>query len=63
MSGTFLGTPAFPAAARAALEDSQLRRNLAHATSTIRTKRGSVVGEVDDWEQLRLAGEAIKNRV
>ncbi|MBN9798279.1 lactate utilization protein B [Pseudonocardia sp. UM4_GMWB1] len=63
MSGTFLGTPAFPAAARAALEDSQLRRNLAHATSTIRTKRGNVVGEVDDWEQLRLAGEAIKNRV
>ncbi|MHA6629855.1 lactate utilization protein B [Pseudonocardia sichuanensis] len=63
MSGTFLGTPAFPTAAKAALEDSQLRRNLAHATSTIRTKRARVVGEVDEWEQLRLAGEAIKNRV
>ncbi|MFP5020276.1 lactate utilization protein B [Pseudonocardia phyllosphaerae] len=63
MSGTFLGTPSFPAAARTALGDSQLRRNLAHATGTIRTKRAGVVGEVDDWEQLRLAGEAIKNRV
>ncbi|OLL74631.1 putative L-lactate dehydrogenase, Iron-sulfur cluster-binding subunit YkgF [Pseudonocardia sp. Ae168_Ps1] len=63
MSGTFLGTPAFPTAARSALKDSQLRRNLAHATATIRTKRGGVVGEVDEWEQLRLAGEAIKNRV
>lgn len=63
MSGTFLGTPAFLTAARAALEDSQLRRNLAHATGVIRTKRAGVVGEVDEWEQLRLAGEAIKNRV
>ncbi|OZM76452.1 lactate utilization protein B [Pseudonocardia sp. MH-G8] len=62
MSGTFLGTPAFPEAARAALSDTQLRRNLAHATTTIRTKRAKVVGEVDEWEQLRLAGEAIKNR-
>ncbi|MEV1293647.1 lactate utilization protein B [Pseudonocardia sp. NPDC049635] len=63
MSGTFLGTPAFPDAARAALGDSQLRRNLAHATGTIRTKRAGVVGEVDEWEQLRLAGAAIKDRV
>jgi len=63
VSGTFLGTPAFPAAARTALGDSQLRRNLAHATGTIRTKRAGVVGEVDEWEQLRLAGAAIKERV
>jgi L-lactate dehydrogenase complex protein LldF len=53
--------PAFPEAARRALADSQLRNNLAHATSTIRAKRAAVVAEVDDWEQLRLAGAAIKD--
>ncbi|MGN6577036.1 MAG: lactate utilization protein B, partial [Nocardioides sp.] len=53
--------PAFPSAARAALADTQLRANLAHATQTIRAKRAAVVGEVDDWEELRLAGAAIKD--
>ncbi|WP_052022086.1 lactate utilization protein B [Actinokineospora spheciospongiae] len=53
--------PPFPTAARAALADSQLRHNLAHATGTIRGKRAGVVAEVDDWEQLRLAGAAIKD--
>ena len=69
---TFLGVPAprgvghlrgdttFPKAARGALQNSQLRRNLGHATQVIRTKRANVVGELDDWEQLRLAGEAMK---
>jgi L-lactate dehydrogenase complex protein LldF len=61
MTATFVGMPAFPTAARAALADSQLRNNLAHATSTIRAKRAKVVAEVDDWEQLRLAGAAIKD--
>ena len=41
---TFLGMPPFPVAARAALADTQLRRNLAHATGTIRAKRAAVVG-------------------
>ncbi|NED60876.1 lactate utilization protein, partial [Streptomyces sp. SID10244] len=36
--------------------------NLAHATGIIRSKRASVVGELDNWEDLRLAAEAIKNR-
>lgn len=62
MSATFVGMPAFPTAARTALANSQLRRNLAHATGTIRTKRADVVGEVDDWEELRLAGAALKDR-
>ncbi|PVG82170.1 (4Fe-4S)-binding protein [Nocardioides gansuensis] len=53
--------PAFPTAARAALADSQLRSNLAHATSTIRARRLAVVGELDGWEELRLAGAAIKD--
>jgi L-lactate dehydrogenase complex protein LldF len=51
----------FPAAAREALEDSQLRANLARATSTIRDKRGRVVDELSDWEELRAAGAAIKD--
>jgi L-lactate dehydrogenase complex protein LldF len=71
---TFLGMPVhaprgvgalradvpFPSAARPALANSQLRRNLGHATATIRAKRAAVVAEVPDWEQLRLAGEALK---
>jgi L-lactate dehydrogenase complex protein LldF len=52
----------FPAAARRTLADSQLRRNLGHATSTIRAKRARVVSEVDDWEALRSAGAEIKER-
>src|SRR5829696_4578431 len=55
--------PAFPEAAKVALVDTQLRRNLAHATKVIRTKRNGVVGELDDWQELRLAGAAIKDRV
>ena len=50
----------FPEAARKALGNTQLRRNLAHATSTIRAKRAAVVGEVPDWEALRTAGSDIK---
>jgi L-lactate dehydrogenase complex protein LldF len=46
--------------ARTALADPQLRRNLGHATATIRDKRAAVVAELPDWEQLRDAGSAIK---
>ncbi|MGN6634773.1 MAG: LUD domain-containing protein, partial [Oryzihumus sp.] len=53
--------PAFPKAAREALGNTQLRANLAHATGTIRAKRAAVVAEVEDWEELRLAGAAIKD--
>jgi L-lactate dehydrogenase complex protein LldF len=71
---TFLGLPAyaprgvgqlrteqpFPVAARTALADTQLRRNIGHATATIRAKRARVVAEVPDWEQLRIAGQQVK---
>ncbi len=70
---TFLGMPAgagnlhgersFPDAAREALKDTQLRLNLAHATSTIRTKRAAMVAELSDWVELRAAGAAIKDDV
>lgn len=53
----------FPEAAKQALQNTQLRRNLAHATSTIRAKRAAVVGEVPDWEALRDAGSSIKAHV
>ena len=55
-------TQGFPAAAREALSDPQLRRNLGKATTTIRAKRARVVAELDDWEALRAAGAAIKDR-
>jgi L-lactate dehydrogenase complex protein LldF len=70
---TYLGMPTgrgqismpekFPAMAEAALANTQLRRNLARATSTIRAKRASVVAELPDWPQLRAAGAAIKDEV
>jgi L-lactate dehydrogenase complex protein LldF len=52
----------FPAAAREALADAQLRRNLNKATSTIRAKRAAMVEEVPDWEARREASAAIKAR-
>lgn len=54
---------AFEETARTYLEDTQLRRNLGHATRTIRNKRSSVVGEMPDWEELREAGRQIKQNV
>jgi L-lactate dehydrogenase complex protein LldF len=50
----------FPKAAKVALGMPQLRKNLAHATGTIRAKRANVAGELDDWEPLRDAAAAIK---
>ena len=52
--------PGFPQAAKVALADTQLRRNLGKATTTIRDKRARVVSELPDWEALRAAGSAIK---
>jgi L-lactate dehydrogenase complex protein LldF len=52
----------FPIAAREALANTQLRRNMGKATRTIREKRGRVVDEMPDWEELREAGRAIKER-
>jgi L-lactate dehydrogenase complex protein LldF len=58
--GHLRGDEPFPVAARRALADSQLRRNLGKATTTIRAKRAAVVAELPDWEDLRAAGQAIK---
>ena len=63
MARTFDSDHPFPDLARIALADGQLRSNLAHATTTIREKRGRAVGELGDWEDLRDAGVAIKDYV
>jgi L-lactate dehydrogenase complex protein LldF len=61
--GQLRGNRPFPEAARTALGDAQLRRNLAKATGTIRAKRAQVVDELADWAELRAAGAAIKDQV
>jgi L-lactate dehydrogenase complex protein LldF len=58
---TYLGMPSFPEAAHAAVANEQLRRNLTHATTTIRGKRAGAIGELGDWPQLRAAAKAIKD--
>src|SRR5207248_10093366 len=60
---TLLGMPPLPAPARAVLADTQQRANLAQATTTVRDKRLRAIAELPDWEQLRLAGAAIKDDV
>ncbi|MEV4681603.1 lactate utilization protein B [Streptomyces kurssanovii] len=61
MSGTFVGMPAFPEAARGAVHNATLRANLRHATTTIRRKRADAVAELSDWAALREAGKQIKD--
>ena len=60
--GELIDSPGFPQAAKVQLENPVQRGNLQHAMTAIRTKRQRVVDELDHWEELRLAGEAIKNR-
>ena len=62
-SGNLRGDEPFPTAARRALRDTQMRRNVGHATHTIRTKRLGAVSECADWEELREAGSEIKDDV
>jgi L-lactate dehydrogenase complex protein LldF len=54
-------SPAFPIAAKTMLADTQLRKNVRHATEVIQTKRARVVGEMPDWQQLREAGRQIRS--
>ena len=58
--GNLRGDQTFPAAARDALGNTQLRQNLRHATTTIRGKSGRVIAELPDWQELRSAGSALK---
>ena len=54
--------PPFPQAAKAQLDKVEQRATLSRVTHQIRDKRAFVVDERDDWQELRRAGEAIKNR-
>lgn len=50
----------FPQAARAELRNTRMRQNIRHATTTIRRRTDQVTGELPDWQDLRIAGSAIK---
>ncbi|MCU1291771.1 MAG: iron-sulfur cluster binding protein [Bryobacterales bacterium] len=52
--------PAFPSAAKKAVRNTQLRHNVRHATDVIRRKRGIVVDEMPDWQELRESGHQLK---
>jgi L-lactate dehydrogenase complex protein LldF len=52
--------PPFPEAASALLRDTQVRKNVAHATDVIQHKRNLLVAEKQDWQALRNAGAAIR---
>ena len=51
----------FPILAKTMLRDSQLRKNVRHATEVIQAKRARVVGEMPDWQALREAGRQIRS--
>ena len=53
--------PAFPIAAHALLEDTQLRKNVRHATEVIQAKRARVVTEMPDWQALREAARVLRS--
>ena len=55
-------TPTFEETARASLNDAQLRHNIGQATRAIREKRAAAVEELPDWQELREAGRALKER-
>ena len=53
----------FPQAALPVLRDAQLRKNVAHAIDVIQTKRGRLVAEKTDWQELRSAAAEIRAHV
>jgi L-lactate dehydrogenase complex protein LldF len=52
--------PPFPQAVLPVLRNPQLRKNVAHAIDVIQAKRGKLVAEKTDWQELRDAGAAIR---
>jgi L-lactate dehydrogenase complex protein LldF len=52
--------PTFPMAAKTAMADGQMRKNVRHATDVIQAKRARVVEEMPDWQELREAGKQIR---
>jgi L-lactate dehydrogenase complex protein LldF len=58
-----VASPAFRENAKRQLQNTQMRKNLRHATTTIRNKRLLRVAEVPNWEEVRSAGAALKDRI
>ncbi len=50
----------FPIIAADAVRDTQLRRNVRHATEVIQNKRAGVVAERSDWQALRETGKRLR---
>jgi L-lactate dehydrogenase complex protein LldF len=50
----------FPILAQSLLEDSQMRKNVRHATDVIQNKRRIVVGELPEWQDLRESGKRMR---
>lgn len=61
--GALIDSPPFPQGAKVQLAKETQRKNLHHATHTIRAKRERVTSELDSWQDIRQAGEEIKTRV
>jgi len=55
--------PSFPKAAKALLREEQMRANVRRATETIQGKRGKLVAEKTDWQQLRESARQIRAHV
>jgi L-lactate dehydrogenase complex protein LldF len=55
--------PPFPEAAFTILRNTQLRKNVAHATDVIQGKRDRLVAEKTDWQQLRASASALRMQV
>ena len=55
--------PSFPVAALPILQDTQLRKNVAHATDVIQSKRNHLVAEKKDWQELRNSASAMRAHV
>ena len=53
--------PTFQVAAKGLLADTQLRKNVRHATTVIQNKRKQVVNELPDWQELRESARQIKD--
>jgi L-lactate dehydrogenase complex protein LldF len=52
--------PIFPMAARVLVGDTQMRKNVRHATNVIQAKRAKVVAEMPDWQELRESGRRLR---
>jgi L-lactate dehydrogenase complex protein LldF len=58
-----VASPVFRENAKKQLQNTLMRRNMKHATTTIRNKRLLRVAEVPNWDEVRAQGAGLKDRV